>query len=150
MTIDIIHHFTRYNFIGDVIVSYWNHVEGKITLRVRSRGTGDDSPIYRIIEAAPEITGEEGSAVFTTKPRDPFPVSDNGDEYYHEAEIIIYGDLTGNDPDETYDKIVDFVNYLIDNCDVYGEITLEEDRTIKIADGFFVRTSKTFEILSRR
>lgn len=131
-------------------MSNWIHVDGKITLNLRSKGIGNDFPIHKIIEAAPRIIGVEGSTLLTINPRDQYPIKGDGDEYYHEAEIIIDGDLSCNDPNEIYKKIVDFVNYLIDKCNVHGEITLEEDNTVKIADGFFVRTSKTFEILSRR
>ena len=131
-------------------MSNWNHIDGQLTLRTKSKGIA--SPIREIIaSAAPKLAGgEEGKAVINIKPREQFPLRGNGDEYYHEAEVVIYGDLSGSYADEICDKIVDFVNYLIDNCDVHGDLTVEEDRTVKIADGFFVRSSRTFEILSRR
>lgn len=132
-------------------MSNWVHIDGKITLNLRSKGTGNDFPIKKIIEAAaPRIMGVEGSTLLTINPREHYPIKGDGDEYYHEAEVVIYGDLRGSTPNETYDKIVDFVNYLTDKCNVHGEITLEEDNTVKIGEGAFVRTTKTFEILSRR
>lgn len=50
------------------------------------------------------------------------------------------------------EKIEDFINYLKNGCllntSVSGEITVKEDHKDKIADNFYVGTSKTYEILS--
>ena len=54
-----------YYFKRRIIKSNWTHVDGKITLKVRSRGIGDDSPIYRIIADAPKITGSEEDCIFS-------------------------------------------------------------------------------------
>lgn len=136
---------------GEIIMSNWTYVDGKITLKVKSRGIGDDSPIYRIIADAPKITGEEGSTVFTIRPLDQFPIRE-GEDYYHEAEITLDGRLRDRTLDETCEEIEDFINYLMNGCllntSVYGEITVKEDHKDKIADDFYVGTSKTYEILS--
>ena len=128
-------------------MSNWTHVDGKITLKVRSRGIGDDSPIYRIIADAPKITGEEGSTVFTIRPRDQFPIRE-GEDYYHEAEITLDGRLRDRTLDETCEEIEDFINYLagIEGTSAYGEIEVKEDHHTKIEDHYSVSSHKTFNI----
>lgn len=132
-------------------MSNWTFVDGKITLKVKSRGKGDDSPIYRIIADAPKITGEEGSTVFTIRPRNQFPIRE-GEDYYHEAEITLDGKLRDRTLDETCEEIEDFINYLKNGCllntFIYGRITVMEDPKDKISGNFYVKASKTYEILS--
>lgn len=128
-------------------MSNWTYVDGKITLKVRSRGIGDDSPIYKIIADAPKITGEEGSAVFTIRPRDQFPIRE-GEDYYHEADITLDGSLRDRTLDETCEEIEDFINYLagIEGTSAYGEIEVKEDHHTKIEKHFSISTHKTFDI----
>ena len=128
-------------------MSNWTYVDGKITLKVKSRGIGDDSPIYKIIADAPKITGEEGSAVFTIRPRDQFPIRE-GEDYYHEAEITLDGSLRDRTLDETCEEIEDSINYLagIEGTSAYGEIEVKEDRHTKIEKHFSISTHKTFNI----
>ena len=128
-------------------MSNWTYVDGKITLKVRSRGIGDDSPIYKIIADAPKITGEEGSAVFTIRPRDQFPIRE-GEDYYHEAEITLDGSLRDRTLDETCEEIEDFINYLagIEGTSAYGEIEVKEDHHNKNEKHFSISTHKTFNI----
>ena len=128
-------------------MSNWTYVDGKITLKVRSRGIGDDSPIYKIIADAPKITGEEGSAVFTIRPRDQFPIRE-GEDYYPEAEITLDGSLRDRTLDETCEEIEDFINYLagIEGTSAYGKIEVKEDHHTKFEDHYSVSTHKTFNI----
>lgn len=128
-------------------MSNWTYVDGKITLKVRSKGIGDDSPIYKIIADAPKITGEEGSAVFTIRPRDQFPIRE-GEDYYHEAEITLDGSLRDRTLDETCEEIEDFINYLagIEGTSAYGEIEVKEDHHTKIEKHFSISIHKTFNI----
>lgn len=131
-------------------MSNWTHVKGKITLKVESKGWSD-SPIYRIIADAPKITGSEGSAVFTIRPLSQFAINE-GNNNYHEAEIIIEGSLRDRSLDETCEEIVNFVKYLKNERNektfVSGEIKVNEDDSVKIADHFYLETSKTFNLFS--